>query len=104
MRRRLQKWRLPGKGVAMKQTSTSSNPVTKFKEEASRRAVEFVQSGMKVGLGTGSTAIFAMRRIAELLKTSELSDIVAFATSKATAKAVRLSILCCPTTCPKTST
>jgi ribose 5-phosphate isomerase A len=86
----------------MKQASTSSNPVTKFKEEASRRAVEFVRSGMKVGLGTGSTAIFATRRIAELLKTGELSGIVAFATSKATAEeAVRLGIPMLPDDLPE---
>jgi len=86
----------------MKQPSTSSNPIARFKEEASKRAVEFVQSGMKVGLGTGSTAIFATRRIAELLKTGELSDIVAFATSKATAEeAVRLGISLLPDDLPE---
>ena len=86
----------------MKQPSTSSNPVARFKEEASKRAVEFIQSGMKVGLGTGSTAIFATRRIAELLKTGELSDIVAFATSKATAEeAVRLGISLLPDDLPE---
>jgi len=48
---------------------------------------------MRVGLGTGSTAIFATRRIGEMLKAGELRDIVAFATSKATAQeAVRLGI------------
>ncbi len=66
------------------------------------RAVQFVRSGMKVGLGTGSTAIFATRRIAELLKTGELSDIVAFATSKATAEeAVRLGIPLLPDDLPE---
>ena len=73
-----------------------------FKEEAAKRAVDFVQSGMKVGLGTGSTAIFATRRIAELLKTGELGDIVAFATSKATAEeAVRLGIPMLPDDLPE---
>ena len=86
----------------MNQTSTSSDPQAQFKEEAAKRAVQFVQSGMKVGLGTGSTAIFATRRIAELLKTGELSDIVAFATSKATAEeAVRLGIPMLPDDLPE---
>ena len=86
----------------MKQTSTSSDPNAQLKEEAAKRAVQFVQSGMKVGLGTGSTAIFATRRIAELLKTGELSDIVAFATSKATAEeAVRLGIPLLPDDLPE---
>src|SRR5262245_4553598 len=71
----------------------SSDPEAEFKEKAALRAVEFVQSGMKVGLGTGSTAIFATRHIAELLSREELHDIIAFATSKATAEeAVRLGI------------
>ncbi len=48
---------------------------------------------MKVGLGTGSTAIHATRRIAELVAAGELRDIVGFATSTAThAEAVRLGI------------
>ena len=38
-----------------------------LKQEAGIKAVEFVQSGLKVGLGTGSTTIFATRRIAELI-------------------------------------
>jgi ribose 5-phosphate isomerase A len=86
----------------MNQTSTSADPKAQFKEEAAKRAVQFVQSGMKVGLGTGSTAIFATRRIAELLKTGELRDIVAFATSKATAEeALRLGIPLLPDDLPE---
>jgi ribose 5-phosphate isomerase len=55
----------------MNHTSTSSDPHARFKEEAAMRAVQFVQSGMKVGLDTGSTSILATRRIAELLQTGE---------------------------------
>lgn len=56
---------------------------------------------MKVGLGTGSTAVFATRRIGELLKAGELRDIVAFATSKATAQeAIRLGIPLMPDELP----
>ena len=85
----------------MNQVSLSSEPEAQFKAEAAVRAVEFVQSGMKVGLGTGSTAIFATRRIAELLKTQKLRDIVAFATSKATAvEATRLGIPLMPDDLP----
>ncbi|MGQ0535999.1 MAG: ribose-5-phosphate isomerase RpiA [Methanobacteriota archaeon] len=36
------------------------------KENAARRACDFVESGMVLGLGTGSTADFALKRIAEL--------------------------------------
>jgi ribose 5-phosphate isomerase A len=53
-----------------------------YKQEAAEYAVKFIQSGMKVGLGTGSTAIYATRRIAELYRTGQLRDIVAFATSR----------------------
>ncbi|MEI2688938.1 MAG: ribose-5-phosphate isomerase RpiA [Anaerolineae bacterium] len=65
-----------------------------YKQAAAQVAVEmFVRSGMKVGLGTGSTAIHATRRVAELLAAGELREIVGFATSRAThAEAVRLGI------------
>ncbi len=53
-----------------------------YKQQAAERAVEFVQSGMVVGLGTGSTAIFAMRRIARLIHDGGLKNIFGFATSR----------------------
>lgn len=55
-----------------------------YKQQAAEHAVSFVKPGMVVGLGTGSTAIFATRRMAELLRTRQLRDIVGFATSRAT--------------------
>lgn len=76
----------------MSEMSTTDTEA-RFKKEAAESAVELVESGMKVGLGTGSTAIFATRRIGAMLKAGELRDIVAFATSRATAdEAVRLGI------------
>lgn len=50
--------------------------IQKLKQQAAERAVEFVQPGMIVGLGHGSTALFALRRIAELLKSGKLGDIL----------------------------
>jgi ribose 5-phosphate isomerase len=44
-------------------------------------AVELVQSGMVVGLGTGSTAVFAIRRIGLLLQSGQLRDVVGVPTS-----------------------
>ena len=44
-------------------------------------AERFVQSGMKLGLGTGSTAVWAVRRIGELLHDGSVDTIVAVATS-----------------------
>lgn len=48
-----------------------------LKQRAAERAVEYVQSGMVIGLGVGSTASFAVRRIAALLRAGQLRDILA---------------------------
>jgi len=50
--------------------------VGQLKKLAAERAVELVASGMVVGLGHGSTASFALQRIAALLKTGALKDII----------------------------
>lgn len=42
---------------------------------------DYVKSGMVVGLGTGSTAYFAVERLGQLLKSGELTNIVAIPTS-----------------------
>jgi len=42
---------------------------------------DYVESGMKVGLGTGSTAAFAVERLGQLLKDGTLKDIIAVPTS-----------------------
>ena len=47
-----------------------------YKQQAAEEAVTFIESGMVVGLGHGSTAIFAMRRIAEFLKSGQLKAIL----------------------------
>jgi ribose 5-phosphate isomerase A len=47
-----------------------------YKQQAAEEAVTFIESGMVVGLGHGSTAIFAMRRIAEFLKNGQLKAIL----------------------------
>jgi ribose 5-phosphate isomerase A len=53
-----------------------------MKEAAGKAAVDsMVKSGMKLGLGTGSTAIYAVRRVGELIEQGILRDICAFATS-----------------------
>jgi len=64
-----------------------------LKQKAGSAAVDFVQSGMVVGLGTGSTAIWAVRRLAEMIHSKKLGDIVAVPTSAATeAEARKLKI------------
>ncbi|WP_420629022.1 ribose-5-phosphate isomerase RpiA [Candidatus Leptofilum sp.] len=62
-----------------------SADITELKRQAAEKAVEFVQSGMVVGLGTGSTAVHAVRAVGRLLKSGELQNIVAIPTSEATA-------------------
>lgn len=53
-----------------------------LKKMAGYRAVDdYVKSGMVVGLGSGSTAAFAVERVGEKLASGELTDIVAVPTS-----------------------
>ncbi|MBS1796028.1 MAG: ribose 5-phosphate isomerase A [Acidobacteria bacterium] len=52
-----------------------------LKEAAGRRAVDFVRSGMRVGLGTGSTARYAILEIGRRIAAGELANIVGVATS-----------------------
>jgi ribose 5-phosphate isomerase A len=65
----------------------------RYQQAAAERAVELVRSGMTVGLGTGRTATFAVRRIGQLLGAGELHGLTGVPTSAATAAlAVRLGI------------
>ena len=65
-----------------------------FKKLAGERAVnDHVRSGMKLGLGTGSTAVWALRHIAEKLASGELTNIVGVPTSSRTrAEAEKLGV------------
>lgn len=47
-----------------------------LKQQAAWHAVQFVEVGMVVGLGHGSTAIHAVRRIAQMLQDRALTDIL----------------------------
>ena len=60
--------------------------ITELKRQAAEKAVEFIQSGMVVGLGTGSTAVHAVRAIGRLLQSGTLQNIVAIPTSEETAR------------------
>jgi len=51
------------------------------KEAAALKAVEFVESGMIVGLGFGSTAVYAVREIARKLTEGELDEILGIPTA-----------------------
>ncbi len=67
--------------------------INALKQQAGEYAAELVESGMVIGLGTGSTAIFATRRIAQRLGSGDLRAITAVPTSLATeAAAIELAI------------
>ena len=61
------------------------SPIDTAKFVAAKRAVEFVEDGMKVGLGTGSTAAWMVRCLGELVREEGLK-IVGVPTSKRTAE------------------
>ena len=52
---------------------------------AERAVTEYVESGMVLGLGTGSTASFAVRKIGELISGGSLKDVRGIPTSARTA-------------------
>jgi ribose 5-phosphate isomerase A len=60
-----------------------------LKRAAAERAVELVQSGMRLGLGTGSTAKHVLDVLAERMRDGTLRDIIGVPTSTATADYAR---------------
>jgi len=59
-------------------------PLESYKKEAAHAAVAFVQDGMVVGLGTGSTARYAVLELARRLQEGELRGVKGVPTSEAT--------------------
>jgi ribose 5-phosphate isomerase A len=83
-------------------STASRDPNAALKQAAAVYAVRYVESGMTVGLGTGSTAIFAIRHIGAMLQNGELKNIVGFATSRVSwDAAVELKIPMLPEDLPK---
>ncbi|MGB3635761.1 MAG: ribose-5-phosphate isomerase RpiA [Rubrobacteraceae bacterium] len=67
-----------------------SGTVEEQKRFAANAAVDgYIESGMIVGLGTGSTAFWVVKRIGELLVGGELIDVRGIPTSEATAEQAR---------------
>lgn len=60
----------------------SSDPQAKYKRQAAEAAVNLVQPGMVVGLGFGSTAGYALRRLAERHKAGELEGLLGVPTAR----------------------
>ncbi len=64
-----------------------------LKQRAAIQAVDLIESGMVLGLGTGSTAKFAVERIAERIQAGDLQNIIGVPSSDRTEKlAHRLNI------------
>ncbi|KAH7516396.1 probable ribose-5-phosphate isomerase 2 [Ziziphus jujuba] len=85
-------------GILVPSPSSSTVPPViltqdELKKIAAYKAVEYVESGMVLGLGTGSTAKHAVDRIGELLRQGKLENIIGIPTSKKThEQAVSLGI------------
>lgn len=63
--------------------------VQALKQQAADAAVNFVESGMVLGLGSGSTATLAIRRIGARLQSGELQQILGVPTSQVIADEAR---------------
>lgn len=68
--------------------TTTLSPIDSAKLAVADRASTLIASGMKVGLGTGSTATFLVKRLGERIR-SEGLDVVCVPTSSATASLAR---------------
>ena len=56
--------------------------IDQAKMVAGRKAVDYITSGMTVGLGTGSTAYYFIDELGRRIRTGQLENIQAVATSK----------------------
>ena len=68
--------------------TTELSPIDKAKFVAAKRAADFVESGMRVGLGTGSTAAWLVRCLGEMVREDGLK-IKGVPTSTRTAELAR---------------
>ena len=64
------------------------SPIDKAKFVAAKRSVDFIQDGMRVGLGTGSTAAWMVRCLGELVRERGLK-VIGVPTSVRTADLAR---------------
>ena len=67
--------------------------IDQLKKQAAEKAVEEIKDGMIIGLGSGSTLFFALKKISEKLKSGELKNIFGVPSSIDTEKkAIQLGI------------
>ncbi|PHT41095.1 putative ribose-5-phosphate isomerase 3, chloroplastic [Capsicum baccatum] len=76
--------RIRSKTPSIKASVPSALTQDELKKLAADKAVDYVKSGMVLGLGTGSTAAFVVAKLGELLSSGQLTDIVGVPTSKRT--------------------
>lgn len=70
-------------------SSSEESEVTRAKRLAAERAVEFIQPGMVIGLGSGSTSALMVRRLAALRAEGKLTQVVGVPTSLETESLAR---------------
>lgn len=63
--------------------------ILQLKKWAGEEAANLVESGMVLGLGTGTTAVWMVRRLGERLQSGAIKNIVGVPTSERTAEAAR---------------
>jgi ribose 5-phosphate isomerase A len=63
---------------------SEQSELSRFKRLAAERAVELIQPGMVVGLGSGSTSAWVVRRLAALRGEGKLTDVLGVPTSRET--------------------
>jgi ribose 5-phosphate isomerase A len=66
--------------------TTTGKDAAWLKQQAAEKALEFVHSGMAIGLGTGSTTYYFVELLGQRLQSGELSDLRAVPTSQTTAR------------------
>lgn len=66
-----------------------NNQLEQYKRQAAEHALQYVRSGMAIGLGTGSTARYVVLGLAERLRSGQLRDVVSVPTSETTAALAR---------------
>jgi len=60
-----------------------------YKQQAAEQALQYIQAGMVVGLGSGSTATHMVRSLGARLRDGQLRDVIGVPTSEATATLAR---------------
>lgn len=64
-----------------------------YKKKAAEKACEFIQDGMIIGMGSGSTTFYALERIGELIRSGQLKNVAGIPSSLNTSKlAVKFGI------------